>query len=229
MDIRTVKMGRIKAIKFDLDDTLLDNAPLMDSSLRQGIAAMIAKGFKVDIDEALVVIKKIIEKDARKDKFLELARHYGQKDLKLIEQGRKAYATADIKELVHFSGVAETLALLHATFTLVLVTQGNPAQQRKKIALLGISHYFDHILTPHTGEKEQAFRESMNLLKLTADEILIVGDRIDAEIKMGNKLGMTTVRILQGKYSRLSPEHELEKPDFTIKEIKEVIAIVHES
>ena len=40
-------------------------------------------------------------------------------------------------------------------------------------------------------------------LELQPHEILVVGDRIDTEIKIGNDLGMQTCRIMKGKYSMI--------------------------
>jgi len=57
---------------------------------------------------------------------------------------------------------------------------------------------------------------------LTPQECLCVGDRIHAEIRVGNYLRMTTVQMTHGRYKSLLPKNEFEEPDFQISRISEL-------
>jgi FMN phosphatase YigB (HAD superfamily) len=56
-------------------------------------------------------------------------------------------------------------------------------------------------------------------------EVFVVGDRIDSEIKYGNRLGMTTVYLNRGKYSAIKPRDENEIPNFKIQSLEELAAL----
>ena len=64
-------MKKIKAIIFDLDNTLYDAEVLTEETLKQAVAAMISTGLKTSIQEGFTKIKEIIRVDPRKDKFRE--------------------------------------------------------------------------------------------------------------------------------------------------------------
>ena len=63
--------------------------------------------------------------------------------------------------------------------------------------------------------------------KLKPNEMLVIGDRIFSEIKIGNMLGMTTVQMMHGMYSTLVPSKGLETPDFRIQKIEEIEGVLH--
>ena len=55
----------------------------------------------------------------------------------------------------------------------------------------------DAIDEPHRLGKHGLFQHIMRRHNLIPDEVIIVGDSADSEIKAGNRLGLTTVQILR--------------------------------
>jgi putative hydrolase of the HAD superfamily len=221
-------MDKIKAIIFDLDDTILDNEPLVEGQVRQAISVMIERGFRADLEEAVKKIIEIIRGDVRLDKFRELAKYYDHEDDEIVEAGKHKYKTANIENLRCFPGTRDVLDELNGKFKLVLLTQGNPEQQQKKIDMLDIREYFDFAFTPEDEGKREALKDALEVLELNPNEILVVGDRIDVEIAFGNDMGMKTVRLLKGKYRNMVPENDGERADFEIRDLNEVLDIVNE-
>jgi len=73
---------------------------------------------------------------------------------------------------------------------------------------------------------EGIFRIALESLGLQPDEVLMVGNRVSADILGGNRVGMQTVLI---KWNDKYPEKvtcELERPTHTIKSLRELISIV---
>ena len=56
--------------------------------------------------------------------------------------------------------------------------------------------------------------------------VLVVGDSIRNEIKIGNKLGLITVRLKNGKFANEMPVSPEEEPMFNISEITELEKII---
>jgi ribonucleotide monophosphatase NagD (HAD superfamily) len=57
-------------------------------------------------------------------------------------------------------------------------------------------------------------------------EIIIVGDKINEEIKAGNELGITTVRMKYGRHSGVEPRNDSEKPVYCVKNLLEFLDIL---
>ena len=221
-------MVRIKAIIFDLDDTMHNEDFNSENSLTQSVDVMIKKGLKTSLKKGVEMIKEIIRKDPTKNKFRELVKSLGQEDEEIIKAGLEKYSNADFEKLDIFPDTIEVLGSLKKKYKLVLISQGSYPQQMKKINFLKIRDYFDLIFISKLGEKGEYFKKAIKELNLKPEEILDVGNRIDSELKIGNELGMITVRILKGKYRFIKPREKNEKPDFEINNLKEIYGILNE-
>jgi uncharacterized cofD-like protein len=215
-------MSKIKAIIFDLDDTLYDTtAQRIDKALKAAVEAMVKSGLNCSVEDGFRAIKEIIKKNPLGERFLKLAEQHNA-DEAVCEIGKKAYYGFESDELSLFPGVRELLKKLKNDYTLILVTFGEPKTQNKKVELLGIKELFDISLITQNPDKEEVFLEALDKIGIKQNRILCVGDRIDSEIRIANKLGMTTVRIMHGMYQNLKAKSALENPDFTIKNLKEI-------
>ena len=101
----------------------------------------------------------------------------------------------------------------------ILVTTQDPALgeafPKKKIDTLGIRHYFSEIYIVSDNEhKMDHFKQIIEEHK--DQEIIVIGNRIDSEIRYGNMLGLKTIFVKFGKYSVLEAKDEHEIPDHTI-------------
>jgi len=216
----------IKAIIFDLDDTLYPKDQIRDSAQEQCVRAMIEKGLNCSFEQGLEKIKEI-SKDPRMDMFQETVKHFGPNNQEIWEYGHEIYNNANFKTLISFPETKELLEQLKQNFKLILITQGSIRQQDKKVEALGIRNYFDKVILCEDGEKENYFSKILEIYNLKPEEVLNIGDNILNEIEIANKLGMKTIRILEGKYSTLTPQESLETPDFTINNPFEIIPILN--
>lgn len=75
-----------------------------------------------------------------------------------------------------------------------IVTAGFPKQQTSKVKMLGIADDFEevHVVDVSTTNKKEAFKLLINKYDLNTDDILIIGDDAESEIKFGLELGITT-------------------------------------
>jgi len=218
---------KVKAVIFDLDETLFDGDELTQIGLNQAVNAMIERGLNCTLEEGMKKINSIIKENPLKEKFTELAIFFGPLNEDIVEIGKKTYWNSEFNQLAAYPEALELLDSIKSNFKSVLITQGTFMQQNKKIDSLGIRDYFDHIIIPKIGEKKDSFEEVLNSLEINPQEIIVVGDRIDNEIKIGNELGMKSVRLLRGKYRFLEPRTENEKPDFEIKNLRELFDLLN--
>jgi len=216
----------IKAIIFDLDDTLYDQEQIRDTAREQSVKAMIEKGLNCSIEEACRKLKEITSRTHVIERYKELIRYFGCYGDAIAEVGRQKYNNADFDGLEIYPEVTGVLGdLKRKGMRLILVTEGSLIQQNKKINALGIRSYFNKIYISE-GDKSEYFKDILKTNNFGVDEVLIIGDRIDKEISVGNKLGLKTVRILKGVYSNRVPESNLEKPDFEIRNLREIFEVI---
>ena len=222
----------IQAIIFDLDDTLYDCSYTLSKDAQQrAIEAMITHGLEATETEALQAIPALRAGQNGKINIVEaLVERFGPKRDTLVRVGLDAYNSADaLGEISLFPDVSRTLETLRKKYKLILVTSGLAQRQRNKISKLGLDSCFDLILIDDIHEKlskRERFLAAMANYSLTARDILVVGDRVFSEIKIGNQLGMVTVQMQHGHYADITPSKEWENPDYVIKQVSEVLSVI---
>lgn len=222
---------RIKAVIFDLDDTLYDcTGLLVDASRKRAARAMVEAGLPLSVEEAYRLQKSVAEKYGPSSLvFDEIARMYGM-DHSLIEHALKAYNSDEVADIEPFPDVIPTLRQLRLEkYRLFLVTMGVHRRQEKKIELLGIAPYFDEIVISDQEVGmllEDCFRGLLQKHRLLPEEVAVVGDRVGIELRVARGLGMSTIQMLHGRFKVESPAHGFEKPDYKIKHIYQLSTIL---
>jgi len=121
----------------------------------------------------------------------------------------------------------EVLDQLKGKYTLLLMTNGSPSLQNTKLEISPeIAPYFDHILISGAfgrGKPDPSiFEHALDLVGITADEALMVGDNLMTDILGSSKVGMQSVWINREN----KPANEEIKPTYTIENLRELLAIV---
>jgi len=218
----------IKAVIFDLDDTLFDCTGLLVNNARKRAAkAMIQSGITISEKELIEEQKKLNELNPTSNVFDLIAeKHSKEKKDEIVKKAKEAYNSGTVEEIHLFSGAKELLEKLkEKKMKLVLITSGITKRQQKKIELLNIESLFDEIFIHdvETGpEKEDFFREGLKKFNLKPEQVVSVGDRIHSEIRIANMLGMNSVRLLCGRFSKVKAKNILEEPDYSINKISDL-------
>ncbi len=226
------KAGNIKAIIFDLDDTLYDCSGTLVVRGRRQVAKTIAKLINYSEEEAYQLQLDMEEKYGVKTNIYEkIASHYhlpGTYAQELLEE----FVHIDISDISVFPDVIETLKRLKAQgYRLVLVTFGDKEIQRKKIDVLGLNNrYFDDIVITERNKsqpKKASFQEIMKRYNLQAEEVICVGDKIDDELAASKSLGLVTIMFEHGRHYKayLKEQNKHIKPDYSIKCMKDLLKL----
>lgn len=108
-------------------------------------------------------------------------------------------------------------------FDLVLVSTGKK-ERKVKIRELGLNNFFSEIIIP-AYKSLKIFKKIIEKRK-NIKKVLMIGDRIKSEIKIGNTLGCVTVWLKKGKFAQELPENKKEKPDFIIRRLEELLRVL---
>lgn len=212
---------KIKAFILDLDDTLLDTTIILDP---KRLAAMVQ--FFVQAGKEEQEIKEKIDSLQKSYTSLntvseKLCKYYGYDPITTHD---KIIALIDLSDFT-LSEDAQSFLELVKEYKLYLVTTGTYLYQKKKLAKTNILTYCELMIdTFQENNKQVLFKKILE--RYHSKEIVCIGDNIRKEIRIGNELGMHTIRILKGKRKDFVPRNESENPDFTVKKLMEVIPIL---
>jgi len=226
------KAGNIKAIIFDLDDTLYDCSGTLVVRGRRQVAKTIARLINSSEEAAYQLQLDMEEKYGVKANIYEkIVSHYhlpGTYAQELLEE----FVHVDISDITVFPDVIDTMIQLKGRgYRMVLVTSGDKEIQRKKIDVLGLNNrYFDDIVITERNKgqpKKACFQEIMKRYDLQAEEFVCVGDKIDDELTASKSLGMVTVMFEHGRHynAYLKVQDKYIKPDYFIKHIRNILEL----
>ena len=225
----------IKAVLFDLGDTLVD----MQVHQSQSRHRKIIEGFGIDPGPNFseVYLKSRLEfmKKYHSTVSIHYRRHFFRILLENLEK-----ETED-KNLVEMEGqlvkvfldewllFPESIRVLefcrNAGLSLGLISGGTSQFIRKLLEKFGLEKYFEIVLISEDLGHEKSslvpFKVFLEKSGLQPEECLMVGDRLDDDI-MAKRIGMKTVHI-SGRVPVVGPS---EKPDFQISKIGELIPIL---
>ena len=134
------------------------------------------------------------------------------------------YTEENLQNISLYPRVKEIL--LNQSIIFFLVTKGDPIFQNKKIDNLGVRLYFEDIFVCSEDlDKKVCFQNIIS--KLPNEDVLVIGDRINSEIKWGNELGLTTVHFKRGKYKDLKPNDNSEIANHQIETYDELLDLLN--
>ena len=222
----------IKAVVFDLDNTLVDFMKMKEASIAAAVDAMVDAGLNMEQEHARQRIFEIyedrgIEYQQVFDKFLEES--HGQIDYRILAAGITGYRRARESALVSYPHVTVALVeLMKRGLKLAVVSDAPRLQAWTRLCSLGFHNYFDVVVTfEDTHRRKPApepFQKVLEELHLQPDEAIMVGDWAERDIVGARELGMLTVFARYG--DKFATVHS--GADFDITDIRDVVRIVDE-
>ena len=222
----------IKAVVFDLDNTLVDFMKMKRHAVEAAISSMIDAGLGISKEEANKRIDDIykergIEYQKVFDSFLETLS--GDIDPKILSSGVIAYRKAREAELIPYPHVFPTLIqLIKLGLKLGIVSDAPVREAWLRLASLNFHHIFDAVVTfEETGERKPSpgpFKAIMKKLDVKPEECLMVGDWVERDIVGAANLKMKTAFAKYGDTFD-TKEHSA---DYQLNDISELISIIKE-
>lgn len=222
---------KIKAVIFDLDDTLYDcTGLLIDASRRRAAKAMVEAGLPCSEEEVHSLQKELTEKHGPYYLvFNEIVNRY-KADRKLVSLAYKAYNGSEVVDIKPFPDVIPTLQELKGKgYKLFLLTVGVYERQEKKIQILGLKPYFDEIIINDQEiglRMEDCILDILGRHSISTGETVMVGDRVRDELRVAKSMGMTTIQMLHGRFKSEPVANGYDKPDYKIKRIFQIPTIL---
>jgi len=215
----------IKLIIFDLDDTLYPERTFVESGF-EAVAKCIEKEFKIRKKEFFRILLDILKKEGRGQIFDTALRKYDLYNKNLVDKLVEVYRSHK-PTIKPYSGAKSLLNSFKKKYKLALITDGLGYVQRNKVKALTIENLFDLIIyTDDYSEKKSkpdlySFRKAIEHLNVSPREAIYIGDNPHKDFMGAKKLGIKTIRVLQGRYKDIRREKEFEA-DYNIRKLTEI-------
>ena len=223
----------IKAVVFDLDNTLMDFMAMKENAVIAAVNAMIDSGLAMKADEAKRELYTIYDKEGIEyqtvfDSFLE--KHLGHIDWKILSSGVVAYRKAREASLVLYPHVTLTLTdLLRKGLKLAVLSDAPRREAWLRLCYLQLQHTFDTVIAfDDTGFKKPhpiPYRKVLSIIKTEPGDTLMVGDWPERDLVGAQDVGMVTVFARYGFAFGRKPIGR-EGADFVIDDIRETLSII---
>jgi len=220
----------IKAIFFDLDNTLTDFMRMKELSVDAAISGMLDAGLKLRPEEARQKIYGIYDREGIE--FQQVFDHFLQEELgaidhKILAAGIVAYRRVRDSALVLYPHVQITLVkLLRRGIQLAVVSDAPQAQVWLRLCSLNLHHVFDLVIAfEDTRERKPSrapFEAALAGLDLAPGEVLMVGDWPERDMVGARSVGIRTVFARYGDtFGTITSG-----ADFEIDDILDLVPIV---
>jgi len=221
----------IKAVLFDLDNTLIDFIHMKKACCRAAVSAMVKAGLKMSEKKALKVLFELYNEAGIEYRYIfqKFLRKVGKKiDYKILSAGIVAYRAAQLKYMKPYPAVKPTLKKLKRKgLKLAIVSDAPRLKAWIRLNELSIANYFD-VVVAFGDVKERKpsklpFRKALRELKMKPSEVLMVGDNPKRDLIGAKRLGMKTCFA---KYGYAFIGRPIKVADYEIKRVDELVKLV---
>ena len=235
----------IKAILFDLDDTLYNYEPVHQKSLsevykvfNEKVQKISKERFKRLFNLAKLEIKQELSGTASSHNRILYFQRLIEKthntvDPEIILNLYNTYWNSFLKNMKLKSDVIFTLRKLKKDgFKIVIVSDLTTNIQLRKIHKVKITSYIDYLVTSEEAGSEKPhpimFLLSLKKLNMLSSEVIFVGDSRSKDVSGANAVGMETVLISNKVEKHRQDIEDYSKPHFYIRNISEVLNIIED-
>lgn len=217
----------IKAIFFDIDDTLYDTSGFAKLARKAALNVMIDAGLPLKNEEAYILLREIIDEyGSNYDKHFNVLtkRVFGEEKPLLIALGMITYHNVKFALLRLFPQTTRTLIYLKKQgYNLGVISNGITIKQWEKLIRLDLHHFFDHVITSEEAGVEKPDKQ---IFEVALENM---GSKAEESVMIGNKFSEDIMGALNSGISAILVNSELEEQDkqFLKKNNIEIKVIPH--
>lgn len=221
----------IRAVIFDLDNTLVDFMGLKERAIHRAADAMIDAGLQLSRSAVIDKIKSIYsiygyEYQQVLDRLVEEC--CGRIDHRILANGIVAYRQEREASLVPYPHVYQTLIeLIRRRYKLAVVSDAPTREAWLRLCSLKIHYVFETVVTyedtHHTKPHPAPFQKALDKLGVGPREAMMIGDWAERDMVGAKQLGMTTVFARYGDVF-----HTVDSgADYEVVDIAEILDILN--
>lgn len=227
-------LSKVKAIMFDLDNTLVDFMRMKWRAIDSACDAMIDSGLPLTKSAAIKKVDEIYTKLGIEyhNVFDELLKEtMGKIDPKILAVGVVSYRRVEESYLRPYPNTISTLTeLIRRGYRLGIISDAPVFQVWSRLAAMSLHHYFEFAITfDDTKIKKPGklpFRSAIKKLRLRPYELLMIGDDPRKDVAGAKNMGIPAVLAGYGCRIKVDKRKQEQVPDYKIANIKELLQLL---
>lgn len=196
---------------FDLDDTLYEERTFVESGF-QAVAQWLSLRFDMNAGSIETRFLAALDSNGRGRVFDDVLNDLGDRSGALAQECVEVYRSHD-PSIHTYAGIREMLARHPGS---IILTDGDPEVQSRKIDALGLRNQVSRVITTWSAGQE-AGKPSLHWFEdiclergVAMSDIIYVGDNPAKDFVSLNSAGATTVRVLTGQFAHVSADASMD-------------------
>jgi HAD superfamily hydrolase (TIGR01549 family) len=216
----------VRAVLFDLDDTLCDTIGTRPQRARKALEWLCARQPHLPLEE---LVSAALEPLGEPRSVRGLGRVLHDLGLEHTPEAAEVLRIFDGHHdpIQRFPTVKETVVRLHERYVLGVISNAEGWCQRRKLAHLGLEPYVACLVVSGDVGCEKPdpriFRRALELIGVAPDEAVFVGDRLDVDVAGAKAAGMRAIWF--NHWGGTLPEHG-PPPDSIIRQFGELLPLL---
>jgi putative hydrolase of the HAD superfamily len=235
------RVSRLRAVLFDIDDTLFSTSDFARKARTNAVRAMIRAGLDLpeevvrhELDEVLLEFSSNYEHHY--ERLLQRLPPEATRRVNpalIVAAGVAAYHDTKFRELAAYPDVVPFLSgLARAGLRVGVITHGLTVKQAEKLVRLGLVPFLDPkaiFISDQIGISKpnpKLYAAALRELGLKPDEVMYVGDNPEHDVAPPKSVGMLTVSARRG--AKRACENSAIVPDHVVDDFGELARILRE-
>ena len=215
----------MKAIIFDLDNTLIDFIDRKKLVIQESVKAMIDAGINETFEKLHKEFSDFYWKKGIEDQKifqLFLKKKYGKIDYKVLAHAIIVYRQVNSGLLRPYPGTKRLLISLKKRYKLAVLSDAPKLSAYLRLFSVGLDDFFDLIISKDdvkvTKPNKKGFLEVAKRLKISPSDCIMVGDMPDKDMIGAKQIGMKTIFAEYGNLKNKNTKHS----DYIAKNIMDI-------
>jgi putative hydrolase of the HAD superfamily len=226
-------MNKLKAIVFDLDDTLYSEKDFVLSGF-QAVASWAEVNLGISEQQGYPTLANLYYEGVRNNTFNQWLTIHQIDRPELITTLLDIYRQ-HLPQIAAFPESIDLLTTLAPSYQIGLVSDGYLAVQQRKWAALGLEHFFDAVVFSDALGRENwkpstaPFELVLAQLNISPALSVYIGDNPRKDFFGARQLGMYTIQLkrIESEYGNLQPPGADYCPHLIIDSLTEVLAAIN--
>ncbi len=238
----------VRAIFFDLDETLLDDDQCMREAVARTCSTLTKRYPRIDPVQLEATYLKISNewwtnsgsvpqasgsgsssgRDIRIEVWGKAIASCGLQRQNLAIEAADLYSEERRATYKSFPEAYDVLSNLQQRFNLGIISNGPISVQREKLQIIGLDHFFEVIAVSGElgiGKPEPGiFLKALELMRVAPTEALYVGDSLTSDIRGAQNVGMYAIWINRAKVDK---PRDAPTPELEIGTLNELISLLN--
>lgn len=224
---------KVKAVLFDLDNTLIDFMRMKQECVRAAVKAMRGNGLPLSQKRGEEIVWRLYARHGFEYQkvFQKLLRQtIKEVNPRILAAGIVAYRKAKRNLILPYPRVRKTLyALKKKGYKLGVLTDAPRLQAWTRLVEMKVQGFFDIVVSFDETRKHKPrllpFKKAVSMLGFKPKQVLMVGDSVERDVAGAKRVGMRTALAVYGEFKKQDAKPKPE-PDFVLKKFSDLLKIL---